>query len=216
VTGPRATDPVEVRGVTISPHGCSQVAMDEAQRVVAQVAQRADIAQAFKDQKVTLVIIPADQKMTDLPEFASMRGTKTFDNRLWDDVRGSGGLTINGRTYVGVAEENLASLPSSTYPAGYSIAMHELAHAVHTRALPRSEAEDITSAYAARHAAGGPWTETYASSNELEYFAQATTAWFGRNVGLGNNGAPWVQQNDPAMAGILERIYGPPPAPPPP
>lgn len=201
-----AFDPV-VNGVAIVSHGCSAKALAEAQSVTSLLTQRPDIAKALADKKVTLVIIPVGVRMTDLPEFAELRGKKTFDGRLWDDVRGSGGLTARGRTVVGVAEENLADLPSNTYPKGYSIAMHELAHAIQNHALPRDEQKRIAAAFDAREAAKGPWTERYGASNEQEYFAQLTNAWFGRNAGLGHNGADWVRENDPVMAAELQRIY---------
>ncbi len=213
-TGPAAlsTGRKVVNGVTIEDYGASPKAQQEAEAVVKQVANRADIQQAMFKQKVTLVIIPADKKMTDLPEFASLKGKKTFDGRVWDDVRGSGGTRLpDGRLVVGVCEENLAKLPSDSYGGNYSVTMHELAHSLQNYCLPKAEAQSITQAYEARKAAGGPWTEQYGSSNEMEYFAQGTNAWFGRNNPVGQNGAAWVKANDPALAAALQKIYGDPP-----
>ncbi len=197
-----------VNGVTIISHGAVPKAVEEAQRIVCLLTLRPDIAKALGDKRVTLVIIPLGTKMTDLPEFAELRGKKTFDGRQWDDVRGSGGLSSQGRIVVGVAEENLAGIGETEYPKGYSIAMHELAHAIQNYALPQAERKRITGAFEAREAAKGPWTESYGSSNEQEYFAQLTNAWFGLNAGMGNNGAGWVRENDPVMAEELDRLYG--------
>ncbi len=209
-TSPPGTS--EVNGVTIVSHGCSAEALAEAERVTRLLTHRADISKRVDKSNVTLVIIPASKKMTDLPEFASLRGKKTFDGRPWEDVRGSGGLASNGRIVIGVAEENLAELGSNTYPKGYSVAMHELAHALQNHALPKSDKKRIDEAYDAREAAGGPWTESYGASNESEYFAQLTNAWFDTNDGVGHNGPDWVRTNDPTMALVLEQIYGPLPA----
>jgi hypothetical protein len=201
-----------VNGITIEDYGASAKTLTEAQTVARQVANRPDIQQAMFKQKVTLVIIPADKKMTDLPEFASLRGKQTFDGRPWDEVRGSGGTRLpDGRLVVGVCEENLAKLPTDSYGGNYSVAMHELAHSLQNYCLPKPEAQAITQAYEARKAAGGPWTEKYGSSNEMEYFAQGTNAWFGRNDPVGQNGAAWVKANDPALAASLQKIYGDPP-----
>ncbi len=57
--------------------------------------------------RVEMHIIPYDKKIVELPEFARLRGTRTPDGRLWDDVRGSGG-NLNGSTIrYSVAEEDL-------------------------------------------------------------------------------------------------------------
>lgn len=214
--GPLATPTTElVNGVTIENYGASPAAVAEAESIARREVTRPDLITAMANRKVTLVIIPADRKMTDLPEFASLRGQKTFDGRPWEGVRGSGGSSMpDGRIVIGVSEENLAHLPADPYGGKYSVGLHELAHSLQNYALPRADHQAVTDAYDARKAAGGPWTEAYGSSNEMEYFAQLTNAWFGVNNGIGNNGAAWVKANDPPMAGILQRIYGDPPAPP--
>ncbi len=215
VIAPSVPGSVEVNGVTIVTHGCSFAALAEAENVTRLLTHRPDLGKKLDAKDVTLVIIPFGQKMTDLPEFASLRGKKTFDGRPWETVRGSGGLRAGGKVFVGVAEENLAQLGINAYPSGYSIAMHELAHALQNYALPRADQKAIDRAFEAREAAGGPWTEAYGASNEEEYFAQLTTAWFGRNSGVGHNGADWVRSADPAMAATLQQIYGDPSRPPP-
>jgi hypothetical protein len=218
-TGPLAPLPAPttevVNGVTIENYGASPGAVAEAESIARREVTRPDLITAMATRKVTLVIIPADRKMTDLPEFASLRGQKTFDGRPWEGVRGSGGSSmLDGRIVIGVSEENLAHLPSDPYGGKYSVGLHELAHSLQNYALPKAERRAVTEAFDARKAAGGPWTEAYGSSNELEYFAQLTNAWFGVNTGIGHNGAAWVEANDPPMAAILQRLYGAPPAPP--
>ena len=211
---PPATTEV-VNGVTIESYGASAPAVQEAESIARREVTRPDLIAALQARKVTVVIIPADRKMTDLPEFASLRGTHTFDGRVWDTVRGSGGTSLpDGRIAIGVSEENLAHLPSDGYGARYSVGLHELAHGIQNYSLPPADRQAVTDAYNARKAAGGPWTEAYGSSNDNEYFAQASNAWFGVNDGIGHNGADWVKANDPAMAAILQRVYGDPPASP--
>ncbi len=199
-----------LRGVGLTEYLPSPDAEVEARAIVASMTHRADIRAKLKSAHVELVVIPVGRKMTDLPEFASLRGKRTFDGRLWDDVRGVGGTpTPDGRIAVGVPEENLTQLPSDTYPGNYSVAVHELAHVIHSEALGVAEKVHIDDAYAARKAAGGPWTEQYGSTNSHEYFAQGTNAYFGRNQGMGENGRPWLQKNDPALYAVMLKVYGP-------
>ena len=197
-----------LRGVEVTAYTPSDLAEAEAARVVSLMTARPDIQKKLKQARVELVIIPKNVRMTDLEEFGSLKGLKTFDGREWDDVRGIGGThTPDGRTAVGIPEENLANLPGDTYPGNYSVAMHELAHCIHGL-LNLPERTSIDQAYEARKAAGGPWTEQYGSSNVHEYFAQATNAFFGRNQGMGHNGKAWLEKNDPQILAVLTKIYG--------
>jgi hypothetical protein len=86
--------------------------------------------------------------------------------------------------------------------------MHEFAHTLHSNGLTSAQKARITQLYAARQAAGGPWTEAYGASNEQEYFAQCTNCYYGRNAGIGQNGRDWLRTNDQPMFDFLEEIYG--------
>ena len=58
----------------------------------------------------------SDKKLTDLPEFASLKGVKTFDGRNYDDLRGVGGTKIGSNIRYAIAEEQL--VPSlESHPA---------------------------------------------------------------------------------------------------
>lgn len=166
----------------------------------------------MNDANVALVIIPSDEKMTDVAQFASLKGTKTFDGRVWEDVRGSGGMAVAGGIWaIAVPEENLIDQRPSTdqYAEGYSVGMHELAHTIHEKGVTGAERKQITALYEARKTAGGPWTDTYASSNEWEYFSQRTNCYHGANRGQGNNGPRWLENSDKAMYDFLYTLYGP-------
>lgn len=196
-----------LRGVEVTAHRPSDAAEAEAARVVKMMTTRPDLQKKLKAAKVELVIIPKDVAMTALPEFAALKGQRTFDGRAWDDVRGVGGtLTPDGCIAVGIPEENLADLPSDTYPGTYSVAVHELAHCIHDL-LPRGEQNAIQAAYDARQAAGGPWTEAYGATNVHEYFAQGANCWFGRNDGMGANGKAWLETNDPALFAVMAKAF---------
>lgn len=178
-----------------------------------QFAQK-KLAQA----KATIVIIPAHTPMTDLPQFAGMRGGKTFDGRDWATVRGSGGIqSADGSFSIGVAEENLIAIKGviSGYPDGYSIGMHEFAHAVNTHGMTPAQQKRVEQLYQ-QHIAKDPgdakdtFTDHYAASDSLEYYAQCTNAFFGKNsmpTNGNHNGRDWLAANDPDMYSFLVEMY---------
>lgn len=208
---PPAAGPREHLGVKIVGEGVDPKALAACEAFITQLIGNNPAAQeALKKANVAIVVIPHDKKMTELPQFAALAGTNTFDGRLWDNVRGSGGMTAPDGTFaLAVGEENLITgtgTPDS-YPAGYSVGMHEFAHTLHDKGLTADQKTKIDDLFAARTAAGGPWTEAYGSSNEHEYFAQATNAFFGTNQGIGQNGRAWLEANDPAMCAFLDGLY---------
>jgi hypothetical protein len=200
----------------IAPAGVDPKAVAEVERYVTQmIGDNAHAQKELKAAKVEIVVIPHDKKMTDLDQFKSLKGTKTFDGRLWDDVRGSGGMETPSKTFALAApEENLTVVKGVTdpYGKGYSVGMHEFAHTLHLKGLTADQNKSIDTLFADRTKAGGPWTETYGSSNKEEYFAQSTNAYFGKNDGVGQNGRKWLEDNDPEMCKFLDGLYGKPAA----
>lgn len=101
-------------GITLAvvDHGATNVAgrarerLDEIFRSLS--AANLAVMQSSGITRIEMHIIPYDQKLVDLPEFAHMRGTRTPDNRLWDDVRGTGGERHGSTIRYSIAEENLS------------------------------------------------------------------------------------------------------------
>jgi hypothetical protein len=208
----------DVLGVRITaPAGVRGGALEEVARIVqAEVGNNEYAQHHFETSKVTIVIVPAHVAMTALPEFAHLQGQKTFDGRDWSTVRGSGGTpSPGGRFSIAVAEEGLERVPDMklAYPATYSIAMHELAHVLESKGMTRTQQGRVKQLYDAHikrdpHDANDTFTDTYGSENEQEYFAQATNAFFGRNVmGKNHSGRAWLQHNDPQMYAFLVDLY---------
>lgn len=203
----------DVMGVAITaPAGVHAAALDECTRIVTQeVGKNAYAQDHFKKSKVSIVIVPAAEKMTDVPEFQHLRGQKTFDGRDWATVRGSGGTpTPSGKFAIAVAEENATTVPGvkSAYPATYSIAMHELAHVLESHGMTPQQQARVKQLYAQHTAAKASFTDSYGAENEKEYFAQSTNAFFGRNTIPGyNNGRAWLQTNDPDMYAFCVDLY---------
>lgn len=210
-----------VLGVQIIGRGVSPSALDGCEALVRlELGQREDMRRRMQRAHVALVIVPRDRRMTDVAEFADLEGKPTVDGRAFDDVRGSGGMSAGGLWAIAVPEENLVEAGTSgpliadgtapnPYADGYSVGLHELAHTVEAKGLTSDEKRRVIALYEARKLAGGPWTEAYGASNEREYFAQSTNCYFGQNAGVGQNGAAWLQANDPAMYAFLQAVYGP-------
>ncbi|MEK8145847.1 hypothetical protein NKH18_45305 [Streptomyces sp. M10(2022)] len=119
------------------------------------------------------------------------------------------------------------------YHDGYSTTTHEFAHTIHQYGLSDADRQIITAAYQAKRALKtqvqwpdgyrlvdpkdpeGDLIDNYSSTNEYEYFAQATNAYLGTNIGadpttgqLRNNYASWIEAHEPALLPILIRLYG--------
>ncbi len=201
-----------VLGVDITGTNVSPSALDACERFLTDMlARRPDIQRRLATVQATLVIVPRDGRMTDLPQFSDLAGQTTFDGRPWEEVRGSGGMASGGAWNIGIAEETLIHTEGSAYGEGTNVGMHEFAHTLHTKGLSREERARVTALYEARRRAGGPWTEAYGASNELEYFAQATNCYFRQNKGIGQNDPGWLEANDPGLYAFLGEVYGPAP-----
>ncbi|HEX6739153.1 MAG TPA: hypothetical protein VF310_12815 [Vicinamibacteria bacterium] len=205
----------ECLGVRIvAPEGVDPKAVAAVEKYVAQmIGDNKHAQEELKKAKVEIVVIPHDKKMTDLDQFKDLKGTKTFDGRTWDDVRGSGGMALkDGSFALAAPEENLTEIKGvvDPYGKGYSVGMHEFAHTLHLKGLTDDQNKSIDKLFDDRTKAGGPWTEAYGSSNKLEYFAQSTNAFFGMNQGIGQNGREWLEKNDPEMCKFLDGLYGKP------
>jgi hypothetical protein len=213
-----------IDGITVvAPPGAHADAIDRCAEFIHQVVGRNEYAQhAMATARTTIIIIPAHSKMTDLPEFASLGGgKKTFDGRDWSTVRGSGGVNApDGSFAIGVAEENLRSVKGvvSKYAKGYSIGMHELAHALETKGLTQEQKTRLQALYQGQHQADptnahDTFTDKYSAKNVHEYFAQSTNAFFGKNAGKidkghdNHNGRAWLQSKDPDMYAFLVELY---------
>lgn len=234
--GPTLTSPQtrSVAGVTIiAPVGTHATAIDRVAEIVGLEVGRNQYAQRrFAESRTTIVIIPAHTAMTDVPAFQSLRGQQTFDGRDWKGVRGSGGVqTADGAFAIGVAEENLVEIRGvkSGYSKGYSIAMHELAHALETKGMTDAQRKRLRTLFQNQQKQDrrdptnhhDAFTDNYAASNEHEYFAQATNAFFNRNTGSykepgapkvakpvpNHNGPRWLYDNDPDMYQFLVEMY---------
>lgn len=105
------------------------------------------------------------ERTTDAEARAMLRGRRTFDGRVWDDVRGIGGLS---------AATGIEALDDAAQ-FGFDTLAHEIAHQVHYFALPRVDRARITALYRAAKE-NGRCLDFYAATNEAEYFGQGVEA----------------------------------------
>jgi peptidoglycan hydrolase-like protein with peptidoglycan-binding domain len=222
------TDPLA--GIcTIVGHGASAGAVDRARAQAIELY--GSIAPANRKRMeadpVTIDVIPHAKKLTELPEYAHLAGTTTFDGRLWDNVRGIQ-TTVNGVRRVAVAEEDLVTVAgqAASYGSGF-LEAHEGGHGLQASALTSAQVTQLATMYAARLTASGPITQTtpagtatamwlspswYSAANKEEYFANSVAAYHGHPY---TNGAAdvaiytrsWLQTNDPPMFALLQAVY---------
>src|SRR3954452_91715 len=175
---------------------------------------------------VELHVIPADKKMTDLDEFKHLKGTMTFDGRLWDDVRGINMGESGNKIRSAAAEDTLISVTGK--PAGYAlgfVASHESGHAVRSSMTPAQDTA-LVKLFNDRVAAKGQpaqgtaddpknndWLPPgwYTASNVDEYLAQSVAAFFSHpySDGSADKYTPdWLIKYDKPMYLFLsQQIY---------
>ncbi|MCK5944226.1 MAG: tetratricopeptide repeat protein [Planctomycetes bacterium] len=105
------------------------------------------------------------ERTTDADARKNLRGRRTFDGRVWDDVRGIGGL----RAATGIE----ALDDAATF--GFDTFAHEVAHQVHFFTFSPLERARIRSLYK-QAMAKRCCLDYYAASNEAEYFGQGVEA----------------------------------------
>jgi hypothetical protein len=155
-------------------------------------------------------VIPVGRELTDLADFAFLKGQATFDGRPYSSLRGVGPTLDGSVVAVAVGAEQILPGGESTYGSGFAIS-HETGHIVRHVGLTAAEDARLKAIYAARRASQGPWLTSYTASNDDEYFADATAAWFGHpwspSMG-GRFSRAWLTADDAAMAALLREVYG--------
>ena len=105
------------------------------------------------------------ERTTDAGPRHNLRGKRTFDGRVWDDVRGVGGIQ---------AATGIEALDDAAQ-FGFDTLAHEIAHQAHFFSLLPLQRARIRALYQ-RALAGGHCLDYYAASNEAEYFGQGVEA----------------------------------------
>ncbi len=177
-------------------------ALDEGRRQMVRVSLRpfGDELRRVLEKGGRHDLLAAGERTTDASERAFLRGQKTFDGRVWDDVRGIGGLcAATGVEALDEAREG-----------GFQTLVHEFAHQLHFHAMSASESAEIDRLYA-RAKRLGLTLDYYAASNAGEYFAQGFEAWFslvkvpGQPITHGHTRFE-LERKDPELAQFIARV----------
>ena len=114
----------------------------------------------------TFYFLPLNYFLWEADRSIVKRGQRTFDGRLWDDVKGVGG----SNSVTGTAELDEA------LEGGFNVFAHEFAHQIHYMALSDSQKQRIKELYQ-QALERGITLDYYAAANDMEYFAQGYEAY---------------------------------------
>lgn len=141
-----------------------------------------EIIDAMINLNTRVGIMAQSEVTTDIPEHSNLN--TVFPDTDWD-ARARGLGAIPSRPASTGAEENLLCLLGDVY-AGQDIFVHEFAHTIHIMGIaqfdPNFEQRLERTFTNARNA--GLWNDTYAGTNELEYWAEGVQSWFNVNEGV--------------------------------
>jgi hypothetical protein len=200
------------------------------------LVKRPDIRAVMIDRKSRVLVMAQTEGETDLPERREWKKPAIDDRRLTDGERARynapGGIASmtdkeywNGRArgmggnVTSCAEENLLGLPGTRY-FGEHITVHEFSHNIMgaLRTADPALFAEIQPAFDAAKAKGlyrdARGQAQYAINTVAEYFAEGTQWWFWSNIEFYDGTTKARVQSpddlkayDPALFGILERIY---------
>jgi len=200
----------------ISSEKTSDFALYEAAWILDHVlANRDDLRAALIKNNVRIVVMAYSEFTTDIPEHANLRppkDSKLTGKQFWDRrARGLGGTRSDPLTSCG--EENLLNLKGDPY-AGENILIHEFSHIIQNVAIRNTDPDlhkKITELWKSARDEG-LWKNTYAITDDNEYFAESVQSWFDCNAA--NNAVhndidtrDKLKKYDPRMADLLAQVY---------
>ena len=213
VTQPAAyyTQFLDADGITIKATGkvdprALRAATDVVDTMLAHA--RRDIRECLPNVGAGLAIIPKDEYVTTLPEFAYLKGKGDFTGRTYESfrIRGLGG--VKGQPVTATSEENLLRLPGDSH-AFVDVTVHEFAHAVQNLCFTQQDHAQLNGLYDEALQAN-PFPGAHAMADTHEFFAVFTTAYFDATdeLGVGRNEVREILRTDlPKVFAFMERLY---------
>ena len=181
-----------------------------AEMVAAMLSGREDIVRCMARTRAELSIIPRDQTLTSVPEYAYLKGTTDFTGRSRDtyDLRGVGG--VPGQPVSSTAEEQVLGNRDSKhpyFPYRGLVTVHEFAHGIQNLCFTEDDHEEWDGFY--REAVQeGLYPGTHMMSNVMEFFAVFTTGYFGVTDELDPvNSREALRRRFPQIFQALDEIY---------
>ncbi len=201
---------VDVDGVVITASAAvSPLALNVTREVVSKILSCAayDLKKDLVLFVVRVALVGANEGVADIPEFHAAAA---------DFIHAGGDISRVGATTIGlvagIPQDRVLS-PELLSPPGYNVVAHEFGHLVHE---VLAESETLAGHWTAFEAAygqavaSGLWTDTYAKTNEREYFAETFVAYLGLHTlavvpGFSNgiNGREALASYDPAAYAVL-------------
>ena len=179
--------------------------------VAAMLSGREDIARCMVRQRAELAIIPKDQPVTSLPEFAYLQGTRDFTGRSRDsfDIRGLG--AVPGQPVSSAGEEQLLGIfgpHHPFFPFKGLVIVHEFAHGIQNLCFTPEDHEKWNGLYA-EALATGLYPGTHMMADVHEFFAVLSTGYFEVTDELGHgSNRESLRTRFPAIYSALDEIYG--------
>ena len=167
--------------------------------ILLSVAPLSNYVAVLAEAGATYQLIPFHKRLWELRYKERNRGRRTFDLRLWDDVKGQGGF------HATAGEEWIREV---TYER-FNVLAHEFMHQVHS-ILTEDQKKEVEGLY--RQAKRAERTlDSYADYNEWEYLAQAYEAWISPRKlpelsGTAGHTREEVMKLDPDVIPFLERM----------
>lgn len=183
--------------------------------VSSMLSERPDIAAELRDNNIRVGIMDQTEVTTDMPEHSDLY--TAFPGTDWD-TRARGLAATLERPLTSCGEENLLALAGDPY-VGESILTHEFGHTVWivgVHLLPGGNLgnAELVAAYDAATAAG-TFANTYAATDEQEYWAEGVQSWFDTNLeadppdGIHNTIDTRAELTavDPTLAGLIQEVF---------
>jgi hypothetical protein len=172
---------------------------------VASMLRDADpvVCANLEKRAVEVAIIPRFSKLTALPELRPLAGRTTDDNRAFDSFKVRGLSATVSNAFLAVSEENILRIPPSEWTTR-SVLHHEIGHAVHLLGLPPERREKWRQIYE-QALKNELFPGKYARTNEREYFADLTEAYFGMSPYFCT--PDQLARIDPAAYDLLHTTY---------
>jgi len=166
----------------VSSEKVADAALIEAARLVDNMlAGRPDVRKAMVEKSGRVMIVGAEEGITDLPEYGWMKPKEFWNKRS----RGFGGG--HGKLRTSVGEENLLGLPVDIFEEE-NILIHEFAHTIHETLNLVDENKEFDKKLKALHEKAVkkglwrcPYKEMYAVVNYREYWAEGVQSFFDCN-----------------------------------
>ena len=180
--------------------------------VVTMLSGRQDLARCMAQRGAALAIIPRDQPVTALPEYAHLRGTYDFTGRSRDtfDLRGLGAADPLHPVSSAGEEQLLGQFGPQHpyYPYRGWVAVHEFAHGIQNICFTAADDIRWREFYVAALNAN-LYPGTHMMADVKEFFAAFSTGYFEVTYELGPDSTrDSLKTRFPSVFGSLDAIYG--------